>query len=162
MVLMDVLSVRNVYSDAEKAINKKAAIGADITIENFTDEDVNALDLLDDLDDVDKKTKNTLLKVGVDTEENNRSGSFLQMDQTNVFTNNSMSNSVEVMNMAVALDKYSWLDDYLWKVVKPDADKYTAKTALREQESGVTSGYFVRSLPGTKRGNACSGMYVHQ
>ena len=56
---MDVLSVRNVYSDAEKAINKKAAIGADITIENFTDEDVNALDLLDDLDDVDKKTKNT-------------------------------------------------------------------------------------------------------
>ena len=110
---MDVLSVRNVYSDAEKAINKKAAIGADITIENFTDEDVNALDLLDDLDDVDKKTKNTLLKVGVDTEENNRSGSFLQMDQTNVFTNNSMSSSVEVMNMAVALDKYSWLEDYL-------------------------------------------------
>ena len=103
---MDVLSVRNVYSDAEKAINKKAAIGADITIENFTDEDVNALDLLDDLDDVDKKTKNTLLKVGVDTEENNRSGSFLQMDQTNVFTNNSMSNSVEVMNMAVALDNF--------------------------------------------------------
>lgn len=34
-------------------------------------------DLLDDLDDVSKKTKNTLLKVGVDTE--GRSGSFLQV-----------------------------------------------------------------------------------
>ena len=48
---MDVLSVRNVYEAAEKAINKKAAIGADVTIENFTDETVNALDMIDDLDD---------------------------------------------------------------------------------------------------------------
>ena len=61
-----------------------------------------------------------------------------------------MSDSIEVMNMAVALEKYSWLDDYLWNVVKPDADKYTAKTALNEKENGVLSGYFVRSLPGTK------------
>ena len=150
MVLMDVLSVRNVYSDAERAKDKKAPIGADVTIENFSDEAVNAMDLLDDLDDVDKKTKKTLLKVGVDTEENNRSGSFLQVDQSNIFTNNSISDSIEVMGMSVALDKYKWLEDYLWKVVKPDADKYTAKTALREQETGVTSGYFVRSLPGTK------------
>ena len=58
---MDVLSVRNVYEDAERAKDKKAAIGADVTIENFTDEAVNAMDLLDDLDDVDKKTKNTLI-----------------------------------------------------------------------------------------------------
>ena len=125
---MDVLSVRNVYSDAERAKDKKAPIGADVTIENFSDEAVNAMDLLDDLDDVDKKTKKTLLKVGVDTEENNRSGSFLQVDQSNIFTNNSISDSIEVMGMSVALDKYKWLEDYLWKVVKPDADKYTAKT----------------------------------
>ena len=134
---MDVLSVRNVYSDAERAKDKKAPIGADVTIENFSDEAVNAMDLLDDLDDVDKKTKKTLLKVGVDTEENNRSGSFLQVDQSNIFTNNSISDSIEVMGMSVALDKYKWLEDYLWKVVKPDADKYTAKTALREQETGA-------------------------
>lgn len=150
MVLVDVLSVRNVLHDAEKAKNKKAAIGADITIENFTDEEINALDIIDDLDDVGKKTKDTLLKVGVDTEEKNRSGSFLQVDQSNIFSNNEISNSVEIMGMSVALDKYSWLQDYMWNVVKPDADKYTAKTALREAESGVTSGYFVRSLPGTK------------
>ena len=41
---MDVLNVRNVYEDAERAKNKKAAIGADVTIENFTDETVNALE----------------------------------------------------------------------------------------------------------------------
>lgn len=150
MVLMDVLSVRNVYENAERAINKKAAIGADITIENFTDETINAIDMIDDLDDLSKQTKNDLLKVGVDTNEENRSGSFLQVDQSNIFTNNSISDSIEVMNMGVALEKYSWLEDYMWNVVKPDADKYTAKTALREKEEGVTSGYFVRSLPGTK------------
>ena len=150
MVLMDVLSVRNVYNDAERAKDKKAALGADITIENFSDETVSALDMIDDLDDLGKQTKTDLLKVGVDTEENNRSGSFLQMDQSNIFTNNSISDSIEVMNMQIALEKYSWLDDYLWNVVKPDADKYTAKTALREKETGFLSGYFVRSLPGTK------------
>ena len=32
---MDVLSVRNVYENAERAKDKKAALGADITIENF-------------------------------------------------------------------------------------------------------------------------------
>ena len=142
--------MRNVYEDAERAINKKAAIGADITIENLTDETINAIDMIDDLDDLSKQTKNDLLKVGVDTNEENRSGSFLQVDQSNIFTNNSISDSIEVMNMGVALEKYSWLEDYMWNVVKPDADKYTAKTALREKEEGVTSGYFVRSLPGTK------------
>ena len=125
---MDVLNVRNVYEDAERAKNKKAAIGADVTIENFTDETVNALDVIDDLEDLNKQTKNDLLKVGVDTEEKNRAGSFLQVDQSNIFTNNSMSSSVEVMNIGIALEKYNWLEDYLWNVVKPDADKYTAKT----------------------------------
>ena len=146
---MDVLNVRNVYDDAERAINKKAAIGADVTIENFSDETVNALDMIDDLNDLNKSTKNDLLKVGVDSDEKNRSGSFLQVDQSNIFTNNSMSDSVEVMNIGVALEKYNWLEDYIWRVVKPDADKYTAKTALREKEDGIKSGYFVRSLPGT-------------
>ena len=79
---MDVLSVRNVYEDAERAINKKAALGADVTIENFSDETVNALDMIDDLGDLDKQTKKDLLQVGVDTEEKIRSGSFLQVSQT--------------------------------------------------------------------------------
>lgn len=47
----------------------------------------------------------------------------------------------------------------MWNVVKPDADKY-AKTALREEKDGIKSGYFVRSLPGTR--NPCTGMYVYQ
>lgn len=141
--------MRNVYHDAEKAKDKKAPIGTDVVIENFTNEDQNAIDLIDDMRDVSKKTKDALLKVGVDTEENDRSGSFLQVDQSNIFTHN-ISDSVEIMNIGIALDKYDWLKDYMWNVVSADADKYTARTALREEKDGIKSGYFVRSLPGTK------------
>ena len=147
---MDVLSVRNVLHDAEKAKDKKAPLGVDVTIENFTDEAIDAKDIIDDLDDLSKKQKDAFLSVGVDTEEKGRAGSFIQMDQNNIFTNNSVSDSIEIMNIGMALDKYHWLKDYMWKVVKPDADKYTAKTALREEKDGIKSGYFIRSLPNCK------------
>ena len=143
------LVVQNVANDALRAKDKKAALGTDVVIENFTKEDVNVFDVLDDIDDVDKKTKRTLLKVGVDTESEERAGSFLQMDQSNVFSS-SISDSIELMNTGMALEKYSWLKDYMWNAVKPDADKYTAQTALRETEEDIYSGYFIRSLPGTK------------
>ena len=78
-----------------KAKDKKAALGVDVTIENFTDEDKFAYELIDDMNDVSKKTKESLLKVGIDTDEKGRAGSFLQVDQTNVFTNNSISNNVD-------------------------------------------------------------------
>lgn len=140
--------MRNVAQDAEKAKDKKAPLGADITIENFTNEEVNALDLLDDFDDVSKKTKDALLKVGVDTEEKGRSASFFQMDQSNIFSS-LLSDSIELMNVGAALEKHHWLKDYFWNAVKPDTDKYAAKTALVEEETGTKSGYFIRSLPNT-------------
>ena len=96
---MDVLSVRNVLHDAEKAKDKKAPLGVDVTIENFTDEAIDAKDIIDDLDDLSKKQKDAFLSVGVDTEEKGRAGSFIQMDQNNIFTNNSVSDSIEIMNI---------------------------------------------------------------
>lgn len=149
MDLQDVLIVRNVYEDAEKAKNKKAPLGTDITIENYTNDNISAFDVIDDLDDLAKKDQDTLLSVGVDTSQEDRAGSFVQMDQSNIFTAQ-LSSDVEVMNTGVALDKYPWVKDYLWNAVKSDQDKYTAEAALREKEEGEYNGYFVRSLPGTK------------
>ena len=70
------LNVRNVLNDAERAKDIKAPIGVDVRWDYLADEFIDGIDLLDDLDVVSKKTKNTLLKVGVDTEEKGRSGSF--------------------------------------------------------------------------------------
>ena len=129
---------------AEKAVNKQAAIGADIDLNEYEAADVEAHRHIDSLDDLTKSDKETLTSVGMMTDEEDRSASFLQMDQSEVFVNN-MFPGVEVMGTAQALEKYDWLADYMWKAVQVDADKYTATTEL-----GAKSGYFIRSLPGTK------------
>ncbi|MCL2156788.1 MAG: SufD family Fe-S cluster assembly protein [Methanobrevibacter sp.] len=143
------LNVQNALQKAEKAKNKKAAIGSDIDMSNFTKESKEEHGTVENIEDVPKKVKKTLLQVGVDSAENERAGSFLQMDQSNIYSS-SISKSIELMNLESALDKHSWLSDYMWNVVSPDADKYTAQTALRESTEDTKSGYFIRSLPGTK------------
>ncbi|MBQ6219266.1 MAG: SufD family Fe-S cluster assembly protein [Methanosphaera sp.] len=129
---------------AEKAVNKKAIIGEDIDLNEYQAADVDAHEHIDSLDDLEKTDKETLTSVGMMTNEEDRSASFLQMDQSEVFVNN-MFPGVEVMGTAQAFEKYDWLADYMWNAVQVDADKYTATTEL-----GSLSGYFIRSLPGTK------------
>lgn len=134
----------SIKDKAEKAVNKQAAIGEDIDLNEYESADIDAHEHIDSLDDLTKSDKETLTSVGMMTNEEDRSASFLQMDQSEVFVHN-MFPGVEVMNTAQALEKYDWLKDYMWKAVQVDADKYTATTEL-----GATSGYFIRSLPGTK------------
>lgn len=136
--------LRNTLERAEKAKKKKAALGEDVNIEEFEMESPEEHEEIDSLEDLPKKAQENLLKVGVEPSGEGRSGSFLQMDQSRVCTN-CQSESIELMGMKQALDKYDWLQDYMWKAVQVDTDKYTAQTAL-----GETSGYFIRSLPGSK------------
>ena len=49
------------------------------------------------------------------------------------------------MDVKAALKKYSWLEDYRWKLVSKDKDEFTKKVA--EDYSG---GYFMRILPGAE------------
>lgn len=133
---------------AKKAAEKKALYGEDIDLEKFIKEEAGEHERVDKAHEVPKKVQDTLLKVGVDPTEKERSGTFIQVDQSGVVST-SFSKDVEIMGMNVALDKYSWIKDYMWKAVAPDTDKYTAQTAIRESEEG-SSGYFIRSLPGSK------------
>lgn len=134
---------------AEKAKDKKALYGEDIDLEKFILEEAGDHENVNRANEVPKKVQETLLKVGVDPDEKDRSGTFIQMDQSGVCTSCD-SESVEIMGMNIALDKYNWLKDYMWKAVAVDSDKYTAQTALREKEEGGSGGYFIRSLPGSK------------
>lgn len=143
------LNVQDALQKAKKAKKKKASIGSDIDMENFKKEDKSEHDSIENIADVPKKVKDTLLKVGIDSDESEKSGSFLQMDQSNIYSN-PISESIELMNLESALDKHSWLSSYMWNAVSPDADKFTAQTALREEQEDTKSGYFIRSLPGTK------------
>jgi uncharacterized protein len=140
--------LRDTLKKAEKAKEKKALYGEDIDLEQFIKEEAGEHEKVTKANEVPKKVQDTLLKVGVDPGEKERSGTFIQVDQSGVCTT-CASESVEIMGMNVAIDKYGWLKDYMWKAVAPDTDKYTAQTALRESAEGA-SGYFIRSLPGSK------------
>jgi hypothetical protein len=133
---------------AKKAQEKKALYGEDIDLEKFIREEAGEHERVSRANEVPKKVQDTLLKVGVDPSEKERSGTFIQVDQSGVCTT-CASEGVEIMGMNVALDKYNWIKEYMWKAVAPDTDKYTAQTAIREAEEG-SSGYFIRSLPGSK------------
>lgn len=141
--------MRNVEDKASHAINKKAKLGTDITIENYTEETIDAHEVLNSLNEVDKSTEDMLLKVGVESEEQERSGSFLQIGQTNVFQSN-LGENLELLSLSQAVEKHNWVKSLMWTNVSVDADKYTAKTALRETQEDLFSGYFIRSAPGSK------------
>lgn len=91
-----------------------------------------------------KEFRQRTLTAGVDAEEKGRSGSFLQMDSSVVFSKSKVE-GVEVLPTTEALKKYDWLRDYYWKVVSPEKDEYTKAVYER-----LMNGYFIRALPGVK------------
>lgn len=86
-------------------------------------------------------------KVGIDTNEENRSATFFHVDQNTIYTkiNEYFKGKIEIMDTKKALEKYPWLQDYMWKLVDPDKDKFTRK--IYEEYSG---GYFMRILHGAE------------
>ncbi len=128
---------------AEGAKDKKAPLGSDIELGAYAKaaKTKESLERLASLADEDKAR---LAAVGIDTEDGERSGSFLQHDVT-VSHSTSRQEGVEVMGTSAALEKYDWLYDYYWKAVQVDQDKYTAHVHLHQND-----GYFIRTLPGVK------------
>ena len=92
---------------AEKAKEKKALYGEDIDLEKFIMEEAGEHEQVSRANEVPKKVQETLLKVGVDPNEEERSGTFVQVDQSGVCST-CTSESVEIMGMNGALDKYGW------------------------------------------------------
>jgi Fe-S cluster assembly scaffold protein SufB len=78
---------------------------------------------------------------GISLKEEQRSGSFMQIDQSVVYEslNKAYEGQLEIMSTTDALNKYDWLEDYFWKSVPVDQDKYTAQAALN-----MTHGYYIR------------------
>ncbi|RLI79816.1 SufD family Fe-S cluster assembly protein [Archaeoglobales archaeon] len=90
------------------------------------------------------EVKSRLESVGIELDPSKRAASFVQVDQETA-TASSFLESVEVMSIKDALEKYEWLEDYYWKIVDRNQDDYT-----READSKDVNGYFIRSLPGKK------------
>jgi len=71
----------------------------------------------------------------------------MQVDQSVVYEslNKAYEGQLEIMSTTDALNRYDWLEDYFWKSVPVDQDKFTAQAALN-----MTHGYFIRVFPHQK------------
>ena len=90
----------------------------------------------------------TILKeaynAGIDTSEDNRSGTLFHVDQSTIYSkvNEFFKGKIELMDTHDALQKYPWIDDYWWKLVDKEKDEFTRKVS-----KNFSGGYFMRILP---------------
>ena len=129
---------------AEKARQKRAALGTDVDLRQY-ENTCDDQSYLDDPSRLTQEQKATVLDTGIMLDDpSQRSATFMQIDQSPVhFSTN--QKGLEVISLSAARKKYDWLEHYLWKAVKVDSDKYTAQVELEH-----TDGYLIRSLPGVK------------
>ncbi|KUO39376.1 MAG: hypothetical protein AVW06_04080 [Hadesarchaea archaeon DG-33-1] len=130
---------------ALKAREKPAALGPDLDIKSFT-RDVKSWPNCP-VRSLPKDIAQQSLNVGVRTDEKGRAGTYFQIDHSTVFgaVQKMFEGKAEIMSTEEALEKYDWMEDYWWKLVAVDVDKYTALA-----EFGWDKGYFIRVLEGQK------------
>ncbi|EKO40480.1 MAG: ABC-type transport system involved in Fe-S cluster assembly, permease component [Solidesulfovibrio magneticus str. Maddingley MBC34] len=97
-----------------------------------------------DLRTLDAADKAEMLMSGIDVEERERAGSYLQVDHGRVHCK-SLQKGVEVLDIKDALAKYDGLPDYYWTQVDKDKDEFTRSAA-----ENLHGGYFVRTEKGAK------------
>ncbi len=129
---------------SNESLQKKAIYGPDVNIEEFR-EDLAGGACIDDLEHIPEETRKTLEMVGIDPKMEKRIGTYIQNGNKVDFCFN-REQDVMVMPIPEALQKYSWLKDYLWKAVDPEADKYTAAVAIEKN----IQGYFIYAKKGAK------------
>jgi len=130
-------------SRAAQAKDKKAAFGADVDLLKYqllSDDKADPVDL----EGLTREDRAKIIRSGVDLDEQNRAGTFLQADHRIVHCA-VKTPGLEVLPMAQALEHYSWLEEFYWQAVPVDADKYTAQAELHFQ-----NGYFIRALEGQR------------
>ncbi len=130
---------------AVAAETKPAKFGEDIDISRFKKEasDVPQVASIAKLpDNIAENAKS----VGINPDENNRSGTFFQLDHSVVLACQKKEiEGVEVLSTTQAINQYDWLKNYYWKAAAVDADKYTSMTELHQN-----SGYFIRAKSGAR------------
>ncbi|RLA90458.1 MAG: SufD family Fe-S cluster assembly protein [Deltaproteobacteria bacterium] len=135
--------MRGLDNDKKKLLEKKATYGEDIDLNQFKI-DVSEKPYIEDVSKISDQDKEQMLKAGVDLSEKERTGTFIQKDQSVVHCKVKQE-GLEVMPIVDALKKYDWLKDYYWKAVSKDLDKYSASADIFP-----SNGYFIRSLPNQK------------
>ena len=129
---------------AKRAENKTALYGEDIDLSIYSlpqeEENISSLSSLPaDLQEIAKSS-------GIDVQEKERSGSYIQLDQSTIYSrvNEIYKGQLEIISINDALLKYPEIaNEYFWKTLPVDQDKYTAFSELHSK-----NGYFIRVFKG--------------
>jgi Fe-S cluster assembly scaffold protein SufB len=131
--------------EASKARDKPAALGPDINVGEFSRQTRGWATC--PISQLPENVLKRALEVGIVSSGESRSGTYFQLDHsiTAEVVQDLFENQVEIMSTKEAREKYDWLEDYWWKVVRVGTDKYTA---LAEEK--WDRGYFIRILEDQK------------
>ena len=135
--------MRDLDQRAQQAKDKRAGLGPDIDLGTFESDPVSH-SYLPDLQALSQQDKKRMILAGIDASEEARSGSFIQKDSA-VIHAHSKQEGLEIIPIKEALKKHDWVQEYYWKLVGVDTDKYTARARLE-----LHNGYVIRALPGSK------------
>ncbi len=98
------------------------------------------------IDSLSESERRLVSEVGFDPSLSKVASSFIQFDADSAIEEViPRPPGLEVMSIRSALQKYDWLSGYIWKAVRPDADRYTSLSSNNE-----FNGYFIRALPNAK------------
>lgn len=126
--------------DIKDALSKKGAFGADLDLDHY-DEGAREVEHIDDLQS--SEYKRYMENVGVVADEMNRSGTLMFIDNGMSHCSSTAQEGLEMMSLQQALQVHDGLKDYMWKIMDPTKDKYTAKSYLEKAD-----GYFIRVKSG--------------
>jgi Fe-S cluster assembly scaffold protein SufB len=135
----------DIKEKAGGAKEKKAVLGPDINLSRYTQHIEKGR--IESLEGLSQQAREAAILAGIDVKEETRSGTYIQVDHSVVYErlNKIYEGKLEIMSTTEALRRYDWLEDYYWKSVPVDQDKYTAQAELN-----MTHGYFIRVLPHQK------------
>lgn len=134
-------AMRDLDKKAAAARDKQAAIGPDIDIDSFTEESPRH-ETVKRAADISEEDREQLLMAGIDTSEQEKSGTYIQKDSVAIYSF-SHEEGLEVIPIRDALEHLPWIRDYYGKLVPVDLDKYTSRA-----HTDLQDGYVIRALPG--------------
>jgi len=92
-----------------------------------------------------QEDKEKILNVGFDETSSERSASYILVDDEVREVDLNMD-GVALMPIHLAMEKYSWVKDYMWKLIDPNKDENTQKAFSDEKPKG----YFIYVKKGVK------------
>ncbi len=126
-----------------KALKKPSTFGPDIDLSDYGLEDPKIYDRLE----VSEELTKIISRIGLENEQLNLN--YVQVDESAMY--DALGRSLRKYNTRIlplrkALDDFTYVKDLMWRLVRPDLDKYTAANYLYGNELG----YFIYVPPNTK------------